>query len=225
MDELVDSDTPIDLDSIPYSWPKHFDTAIRQLNDRIRPSILRTPRELLFSLAITPDHTPPDALEETSIDLIEQNLSLADMLHMQAHLLQLEDAERQKSTWDNRTAATDFRVGDVVQWHNGKLDGNFRSENKLLPRWSMPHIISGKSLNSYTLSTLHGTEIPGFFHSRRLQRYIPLRNSNLALSFPNTNLTQDNNPNQPNIDDAEERMATEWNKPDSMEELPACNTK
>jgi hypothetical protein len=142
---------------------------------------------------------------------------------MQAHLLQLEDAAWQKSAWDNRTPATDFQVGEIVQWHNGKLDGNYKSENKLLPRWSMPHIISGKSLNSYSLATLHGTEIPGSFHSRRLRHYIPLRNSNLALSFPNPQTPHQEDPNKLDLEEAEDRMATEWSEPNSSEELPACS--
>jgi hypothetical protein len=101
MDEIVDSDTSIDPESIPYSWPKHFDEAICQLNNCICPSVFHTPHELLFSLAITPDHTPPDSLEETSINLVNTNLSLADMLRVQAHLFQLEEAAQQKSMWDN----------------------------------------------------------------------------------------------------------------------------
>jgi len=145
---------------------------------------------------------------------------------MQAHLLQLENAEQQKSAWDNRTLATDFQIEDIVQWYNSKLNGNYKSNNKLLPRWSMPHIISGKSLNSYSLSTIHGTEIPSSYHSRRLRRYIPipLRNSNLALSFHNSHTLHQKDPNQLDLDDAEERMETEWSTLSSSVELPACST-
>ena len=103
IDKLVESDSPIDPESIPHSWPLHFDEAIHQINDRIRPSICRSPRELLFGLAFTPEHNHPDMPEDTSIDLIDTNLTLSDALHMNAHLLQLETAERQKSAWDNRT--------------------------------------------------------------------------------------------------------------------------
>jgi hypothetical protein len=78
-----------------------------------------------------------------------------------------------------------------------------------MPRWSKPHIITGKSLNSYSISTLLGTAIPGLFHSRRLRSYIPLRGSNLDLvqmdhTDPNTH-THNNN----DLDEAEERMADE----------------
>lgn len=152
---------------------------------------------------------PPNTrcTEDTSVDLVDENLSLADMLRMNAHLMQLEDAERQKSSWDNRTPATMFDIGDIVQWYNDSLDGTYRSDNKIKPRWSMPHIITGKSLNSYTLATLYGTEIPGSFHSRRLRRYIPLRGSNLDLSNSTPDPTQPNNQRQEDIDEAEERMA------------------
>ena len=174
IDKLVESDSPVDPESIPHSWPIHFDEPICQINDRIRPSICRSPRELLFGLAFTPKHKHPTTHEDTSIDLIDTNLTLSDALHMNAHLLQLETAERQKSAWDNQTPAMEFAVNDLVQFYDSRFDNSFKSVNKLIPRWSKPHIISGKSLNSYSLSTLHGTAIPGFFHSRRLCQYIPL---------------------------------------------------
>ena len=210
MDEYIESDTPINPESIPHSWPKHLDTAIRQLNDRIRPTIRRSPRELLFSLAFTPEHTLPDSPEETSASLVDINLILTDMLRMNAHLLQLETADRQKTSWDNRTPATTFEVGDLVQYVNMQPDHNHKSINKLLPRWSLPHIITGKSLNSYSLSTLSGTAIPSIFHSRRLRIYIPLQGTNLAASHTYKTTIYHDNPLQTDLDDAEEWMEPEW---------------
>src|ERR1700720_1286878 len=179
----------------------------------------------MFGLAITPEHTPPDSLNGTSIDMVNTNLSLADMLRMQAHLLQLKNAAKQKSTWDDHTSTTEFNIGDIVQWHNGKLDNSYKTKNKLLPQWSLPYIISGKSLNSYSLSTCHGTEIPGSFHSRRHHRYVPLRNSNLSLLFPNTLTSNQNNQDHIDLEEAEERMATKWSMPNSSEESPDCNAE
>jgi hypothetical protein len=68
--------------------------------------------------------------------------------------------------------------------------------------------ITGKSLNSYSLSTLHGTAIPGSFHSCRLRTYIPLRGTNLAalLHIPPT---QPQN-NHTDLDDAEEWMEDDF---------------
>ena len=169
MDELVNNDEPINVKSIPYNWPKHFDHAIGLLNNRIQPSILCSLRELLFGLAFTPDHrTPCEEVEEISVNLVDSNLTLADMLCMNAHLLWLETAEKAKMSWDRRTPATEFNVSDIVQYYHLKLDESQLSTNKLLPQWSMPSIISGKSLNSFTLTTLHGTQLKGSFQPRRL---------------------------------------------------------
>jgi hypothetical protein len=206
MDEHVDDDTSIDPESIPASWPLHLDEAIRQLNDRIRPAIRRTPRELLFGITITPEreHTT-ESIAETTPESADINFALADMLRMEAHLHQLEDAERQKSVWDSKIKAIEFKIGDLVQFYNSKPDDSYKAINKLLPRWSLPHIIIDKSLNSYSLSTIHGTAIPGSFHSRRLRHYFPLRGTDLDTTHNRT--TQNGHANDPDIDDAEERMA------------------
>lgn len=39
-------------------------------------------------------------------------------------------------------------------------------------------------LNSFTLSTTHGSPLKGIFHMRRLRPYIPLRGSTLDLINP-----------------------------------------
>jgi hypothetical protein len=219
IDKCVESDTPIDPESIPHSWPLHFDEAIHQINDRIHPSICHSPRELLFGLALTSEHTHIETPEETSIDLIDTNLSLADMLRMNPHLSQLELAERQKSNWDDRTPATEFATDELVQFYDSRLDNSHKTIKKLIPRWSKPHIVSGKSLNSYTLSTLHGTAIPGMFHSRRLRKYIPLRGTSLDTSHLTPTTLPHNNPYQTDIVDAEAQMEDEWDTQIHLREL------
>jgi len=210
MDQYIDDDVELDEESIPKSWPLHLDEAIRQLNDRIRPNILRSPRELLFGLAITPKHRlpmKPTDIPETSPTMVSENIALADMLRMNAHLLQLEVAEQQKSAWDDRTPAINFEIDDIVQIYNTKLDSSYNSTNKLLPKWSTPHIITAKFLNSYSLSTLNGTPISGSFHSRRLRPFILLRGSNLDLMSKPTSYPNDPNSYADDVADAEERMA------------------
>jgi hypothetical protein len=41
------------------------------------------------------------------------------------------------------------------------MDQLFETINKIAPKWTGPHIVTGKSLNSYTLCTLTGTELQG----------------------------------------------------------------
>ena len=211
MDDTIDTNTPYTAENLPHSWPLHFDEAIRQLNDRIRTEMKRTPRELLFGLSLTPEHlqkhTPITALTHTTPETVEENEALADMVRMGAHVLQLEEAERVKAAWDARTPAVDFAVGDLVQWYDSIRDENKKTVNKLAPRWSTAHIISGKSLNSYTLSKVNGTAIPGNFASFRLRKFIPLRGSALALSAPSpTTPATDIEPNDANVDELEDRM-------------------
>lgn len=153
-----------------------------------------------------------DALTKTSLDdllpssaaNVEENMAMAEMLRMQAHLLQLEIAAHHKSLWDARTPAVEFAIGDLVQWYNSARDGNYKTINKLAPRWSTPHIISGKSLNSYTLTHINGTLIPGNFASYRIRKYLPLRGSDFHAGLPATETKPLEHLN--NRQDTEDRM-------------------
>lgn len=124
---------------------------------------------------------------------------------MGAHLLQLEDAKQQKSAWDKRTPAVEFSIGDVVQLYDSNHDDNHKTVNKLAPHWSTPHIISGKSLNLYTLSNINGTAMPGIFASYRLRKFIPLRRSDLHAALP-TSSPHKYDPLQSDLEDTEEHM-------------------
>lgn len=224
MDAAVDDDTPYKVEDLPKKWPLHFDEAIRQINDRIRPNTHRSPHELLFGLALTPKHKSPldfPPITPTNIipttEAVDENTAMADMLRMEAHLLQLEDAEQQKMAWDNHTPAVEFRIGDVIQWYDSNHDGDRKTINKLAPRWSTPHIIAGKSLNSYSLSNINGTAIPGIFASYRLRKYIPLRGSDLDAATLETTL-HEHNPLRTDVEDVEERMLDDMGHTHTNEE-------
>lgn len=201
LDTAVDENEPYNAEDLPTKWPLFFGEAIR-------PTTGRTPRELLFALALTPDHvsSPEDVLPTpdesqihttldstlpTSIENIEHNTALAERLRTSAHQLQFETAAHQKALWDEHTPAVAFEVGDLVQWYDSAKDGNCKTVNKLAPRWSKPHIIAGKSLNSYSLSHINGTTIPGQFASYRLHKYTPLRGSDLHQGLPTTETLED----------------------------------
>ncbi|KAJ8580041.1 hypothetical protein M405DRAFT_753776, partial [Rhizopogon salebrosus TDB-379] len=61
-----------------------------------------------------------------------------------------------------------FKPGQLVQVYRSDLDYTFKTERKLLPKWSTPHHIHTHLLNSYTLETLEGTPLRGEFSARRL---------------------------------------------------------
>lgn len=129
---------------------------------------------------------------------------MAETLHMRAHLLQLEIGAHHKSLWDAHMPAVQFTIEDLVQWYNSSRDGNHKTVNKLAPRWSTPHIIMGKSINSYSLTHINGTLIPGHYASYRIDKYLPLWGSNLHTGLPAPTLLTDES--HDDLSDTEERM-------------------
>ena len=77
-----------------------------------------------------------------------------------------------------------FKTGDQVQVYDSKLDMTFDTKAKLWPRWSPPRRITQRHLNSYTLSTLNGRELPGTVHARRLCHYTPQGNETTGERDP-----------------------------------------
>ena len=73
-----------------------------------------------------------------------------------------------------------FSKGDLVQIYQSDLDYTFKTEQKLLPKWSTPQRVVARHLNSNTLETLNGDPLPGFFSTRRLRRFIPKEGTRLA---------------------------------------------
>lgn len=68
----------------------------------------------------------------------------------------------------------------MVQIYRSDLDYTFKTERKVLPKWSSPQRIASRQLNAYTLETLNGEPIQGRFSARRLRRFIPEEGTKLA---------------------------------------------
>jgi transposase InsO family protein len=206
-DTMDDATVDTNLKPIPESWPEHLDTAIRQLNDRILPALNATPRELLFGLPFRPDSTTPLVPFPTVLSDAHTNFTLAETFRANAHLLSLEDAERRKTSFDTNSPITKFCIGNLVQVYDSASDFNYRSINKLAPKWSEPRLIHGEFSNSFLLSNISGIPLKGLFHSRRLRHYIPLRGTPLDIAHPREETTPSNDDLE--IAEAEERMAME----------------
>lgn len=200
----AEDNNAVDPKSLPNNWPDHLEEAIRQLNDRIRPALNATPRELLFGLRFRPDNPPSPTTQPTTATDIQTNFTLSDSFRMDAHLRALEDAERRKNTFDNTSPVTTFNIGDLVQVYDSASDFNHKSINKIAPKWSKPRLIYAKFSNSFSLCTLSGLPLKGIIHSRRMRHYIPLRGTPLDLLNPRETIT----PTQDDLDiaDAEEKM-------------------
>ena len=94
-------------------------------------------------------------------------------------------AIKRKAVFDKRVLARKpgeviFRKGQLVQIYRSDLDYTFKTDRKLLPKWSPPQRVTERVLNSYTLERLDGTPIPGHFNARRLRRFIPREGTKLA---------------------------------------------
>ena len=96
-----------------------------------------------------------------------------------AHALKRKSAF-DKKVFSRKPGEVVFSKGQLVQIYRSDLDYAFKTERQLLPKWSIPHWITSKQLNSYTLETVKGVQVPGSFSARRLRRFIPKEDTRLA---------------------------------------------
>ena len=74
-----------------------------------------------------------------------------------------------------------FTKDQLVQVYDNFLDMTLSMAHKLLPQWSAPCCIIQHAGNSYTLKTLAGFPVPGWFHARCLHEFISHLSTNLAI--------------------------------------------
>ena len=94
-------------------------------------------------------------------------------------------AIKRKAVFDKRVLAhrpgeVSFSKGQLVQIYHSDLDHMFKTDRKLLPKWSPPQRVVERSLNSYKLEQLDGTPIAGNFSARRLRGFTPRDGTKLA---------------------------------------------
>ncbi|KIK35306.1 hypothetical protein CY34DRAFT_26647 [Suillus luteus UH-Slu-Lm8-n1] len=166
-------------ESIPSHWSDHFDLTIEHLNTRILPSFKFLLKELLLGLVI---NTPCTPLEETtnqpSLDDVHVHSAYVSQQRTDALANAVAHAVKRKAAFDRKVISGPqgevvFEPGQLVQIYASDIDNNFKSSHKIIPRWSAPHRIVSKHTNSYTLETLEGFPIGGWYHARRLQHFLP----------------------------------------------------
>ena len=176
----------IEWENIPGSWPKHFDEAIRIMNWRFLPSLKFSPKELLLGLVV---NTKPTNVDLSTLPIAEQDVSTqmayVDQQRLDGYAKVITHAKRRKSTFDKKVMARSpgeviFSTGQLVQVYRSDLDGTFKTERKILPKWSPPYRIASRILNSYTLETLAGAPIDGHFSARRLRSFSAREGTELA---------------------------------------------
>ena len=173
-------------DEIPKQWPDHFDEAIRILNWRLLPALKFSPKELMLGLVV---NTKPADLSNAIAPVVEEDTALqmayVAQQRLDGYAEAVAHALKRKSTFDKRVLAQKpgevvFSTGDLVQIYRSDLDYTFKTERKLLPKWSPPQRVVSRLMNSYTLESLQGDRLPGTFSTRRLRRFIPREGTKLA---------------------------------------------
>jgi transposase InsO family protein len=173
-------------DDIPKHWPDHFDEAIQILNWRLLPALKFSPKELMLGLVV---NTKPTNLNTAVLPITEPDTALqmayVAQQRLDGYAEAVAHALKRKTAFDRRVLAqgpgeVTFSKGHLVQIYRSDLDYTFKTERKLLPKWSTPQRVVSRHLNSYVLETLKGDPLPGSFSARRLRRFVPKGGTRLA---------------------------------------------
>jgi transposase InsO family protein len=185
--DLDDEDTEkMSMENLPKHWPDHFEETIRILNWRLLPALKFTPKELMLGLVV---NTKPADLSNTVLPITENDtafqMAFVAQQRLDGYAEAVKHALKKKVAFNRKVLGQKpgevvFSKGNLVQIYRNDLDYTFKTERKLLPKWSIPHRIVSRQLNSYTLETLNGDPVPGFFSARRLRRFFPKEGTKLA---------------------------------------------
>ena len=173
-------------ENTPRNLPDHLDDAIQIINSRLLPALKFSPKELLFGLVV---NTPPTDVSTASApvtpDETATQMAYVAQQRLDGYAEMVAHAIKRKSAFDKRVLAhkpgeVTFSKGQLVQIYRSDLDYTFKTDRKLLPKWSSPQRVVERNLNSYTLEKLDGTPIAGLFSARRLREFIPREGTDLA---------------------------------------------
>lgn len=172
-------------DKLPRTWPDHLDEAVRALNNRILPALKFTPKELLLGLVVDTKRTEltHSTLEPTNTDAAI-HMAYAAQQRLDGYDEAVRHAIKRKTTFDRRVlkrhhAEVMFMQGQLVQIYRSDLDYTFKTERKLLPKWSRPFRVTSRLRNSYRLEKLDGNPLPGEYSARRLRAFMPREGTQL----------------------------------------------
>jgi hypothetical protein len=139
-----DNITPGSWDKLPNSWPDQLDAAVHALNNRLLPALKFSPKELLLGLIV---NTPPTPLEDStsvlrSQDVISQ-IAYVEKQRLDGYEEAIRHVIKRKAVFDKKLLQRTpgeviFKTGQLVQVYQNDLDYTFKTERKLIPKWSVP---------------------------------------------------------------------------------------
>ena len=178
----------MDWDKLQKTWPLHVDDTVLALNTGILPALKFTPKELLLGLVVNTPRTPLSISSAEPLPTeVETQMAYVAQQRLDGYEAIVRHAVSRKGAFDRRMLAKKpgqviFKRGQLVQIYRSDLDYTFKTERKLLPKWSQPRRVTKRLRNSYKLENLDGSEIEGTFSSRRLREFIPREGTQLALA-------------------------------------------
>ena len=170
---------------LPENWPEHLDAAIRYINSRILPNLKYSPNELILGLVVNTRPTPPsETMAEPTPDEVANQMAYVNQHRFDGYSQIVDHSLRRKAAFDKRVLANPprevmFQAGDLVQVYRSDLDYTFKSDRKLVPKFSAPQRVVSRTQHSSKLQTLEGLPIGGNFSSRRLRLFIPRAGTDL----------------------------------------------
>ena len=180
-------DTAVDEDweKLPKTWPDHLDDAVCTLNSHLLPALKYTPKELLLGLVIDTKCTPlTHSVTEVSQTDVAVHMAYVAQQRLDGYDEAVRHAIKRKTAFDCKVLKCQreeivFVPGQLVQVYRSDLDYTFKTEKKILPKWSCPYRITTWLRNSYRLETTTGMPIPGDFSARWLCAFVPREGTQL----------------------------------------------
>lgn len=174
------------VETMPATWPKHLDDAVRALNWRVLPALKFKPKELLLGMVV---NTPKPIIEQATAEVTQRDVGTHMAYVAQQRLDGYGEAVRhafkRKSAFDKKVTRRKpgeviFKLGQLVQVYRSDLDNTFKADRKMVPKWSVPRRVTKQLRNAYHLETTEGTQLPGTFSARRLRAFLPREGTELA---------------------------------------------
>src|ERR1700678_4005286 len=170
---------------VPGNWPDHLEAAVRCINDRILPNLKYSPNELLLGLVINTKPTVANDLQTIpTTEEVDTQMAYVNQQRFDGYAQIVDHAHQRKTAFDKRILdhaphEVIFRAGDLVQVYRRHLDYTFKTERKMLPKFSAPRRVVHRNLNCDQLETLEGFPIAGRFSSRRLRLFVAQKGTEL----------------------------------------------
>ena len=134
-------------DTLPKSWPEHFQEAINILNWRILPALKFSPKELLLGLVVNTVNTPLETSASvlTPAD-VDTHLTYAAQQRLDGYAEAIHHTIRRKATFDrkvqnSRAGVVTFRKGQLMQVYRSDLMNMLSTNLKLQPTWIGPYCV------------------------------------------------------------------------------------